>query len=262
LRSRQTIGGYQVLKILGQGSTSITYLVWRQGQNFVLKTLNSKRVNHPQARLLFEHEARILMQLNHPGMPRFLDFFSVMGQPYLVMEMIHGQTLFQQVAAQGVVSQAQAIAWLLEVCDVLEYLHASVPPMLHRDIKPSHLIRRVVPHAAQEIVLVDFGAVKVLALETDHSVAAGYMAPEQQQGQATPASDLYALGSTLIYLLTGQEPSLFYRQGEQGFRIYVEDVPELNPQVTAVIRTLTHPHPQQRYPSVKALATVLRQISL
>jgi eukaryotic-like serine/threonine-protein kinase len=257
----QTIGAYKVMKTLGQGGMGVTYLAWHSGQTVVLKTLNPEWVNHSKARQLFEREAKILRQLNHPGIPRFIDFFVVAEQPYLAMEMVYGQNLGQWVATYGAISQAQAISWTAQVCDVLSYLHRQTPPLLHRDIKPENLIYRTVPKEQHEIAVVDFGAVKILAREAGTQIgSAGYTAPEQQEGQATPASDLYAIGATLVYLLTGQEPSSFYAHREQGFRLYAEYVPGLTSEMISVIRTLTNPKPEERYGSADELANVLRSL--
>jgi serine/threonine protein kinase len=239
----------------------ITYLAWQNGQTVVLKTLNSEWVNHIKALELFEREAKILRQLSHPGIPRFIDFFTIGGQPYLAMEMIYGENLGERIAINGSVSQQQAVSWALQVCNVLAYLHQHTPPILHRDIKPENLIRRTVPHQQYEIAVVDFGAVKVLAREAGTQIgSAGYSAPEQQEGQATPASDLFSVGATLVYLLTGQEPSTFYAHREQGFRLYAEYVPGLSPEMIGLIRTLTNPKPEERYTSAKELADSLRAI--
>ena len=90
----------------------------------------------------------------------------------------------------------------------------------------------------------------------------GYIAPEQDANQITPAVDLYGLGATLIYLLTGKEPDTFYRLGDQEFRIIVEDVPHLNLDLAHIIQKLTHPHPEQRYASAGLVATALQDLQL
>jgi serine/threonine-protein kinase len=257
----ESIGAYKIVKMLGQGGMGITYLAWRAGQSVVLKTLNPDWVTHAKALELFEREAKTLQQLNHPGIPHLLDFFTIDSQPYLVMEMVYGQTLGQYIAQQGAISQSQAIAWGLEVCEILDYLHTQSHPILHRDIKPDNLIQRSIPRHSHEIVVVDFGAVKVLALESGTQIGStGYTAPEQQEGHATPASDLYSLGATLVYLLTGQEPITFYGHREQGFRLYAEYVPGLSPEMVNIIRTLTNPKPEERYPSAASLAETLSQL--
>lgn len=261
LQVQQILGDYQIMQTLGKGEVGITYVAWRNGQSFVLKTLNPEWVAYPKALELFEQEAKTLQRLQHSAIPRFIDFFFMGNLPYLAVEMMHGQDLAQYVAHRGPVSQPQAIAWMLELCDVLEYLHSMSPPVLHRDIQPAHLIRRSVPVNSREIALVDFGTVKFLAVETMTPFGSGgYTAPEQQERNALPASDLYALGPTLIYLLTGKDPSSFYGNRDQGFRLYAEFVPDLSPEMVTVIRKLTNPLPEERYGSARELAEVLHQM--
>ncbi len=261
LRVQQTIGRYQVVKLLGQGEMSLTYLVWRDGKHLVLKTLHPNWVKHPKALDLFEREAKALSQLNHPSIPRILDFFTIEQQPYLVMELISGRSLFQQVTKWGAIPQKQAIGWMLELCEVLEYLHQFSPPVLHQDIRPHNLIRRSTPAAFREISLIDFGAVRVLGLESKTQTGMNpYSSPEHQQGEPSPASDLYSLGITLAFLLSGQDPGEFYRYREQGYRFYAEYVLGLSAEIVQVIRKLTHPEASDRYASAKEVAEVLRLI--
>ena len=261
LTVQQLIGHYQVVKLLGEGEMGFTYLVWRQGKHRVLKTLNSEWVKHPKALDLFKQEAKALSQLSHPSLPQVLDFFVIDQQPYLVLELIHGRSLFQQVTKWGAISQKQAIGWMLELCEVLEYLHQSVPPVLHRDIRPHNLIRRSTPTDVRELSLIDFGAVRGLGLEAKNRASTiGYSAPEQNDGKTSPASDLYSLGTTLAFLLSGQDPSEFYRYREQGYRFYAEYVPGLTPEIVQVIRKLTHPEVHDRYTSAQEVAEALRQI--
>ena len=261
LRVQQTIGRYQIVKLLGQGEMSLTYLVWYDGKHLVLKTLNPNWVEHPKALDLFEREAKALSQLSHPSIPHIVDFFTIERQPYLVMELVSGRSLFQQVTKWGAIPQKQAIGWMLELCEVLEYLHQLSPPVLHQDIRPHNLIRRSAPTAFGEIALVDFGAIRVLSLEAKHRTSAiSYSAPEQYQGEISPASDLYSLGTTLAFLLSGQDPGEFYRYREQGYRFYAEYVPGLSPEVVQVIRKLTHPEISDRYASAPEVSEALRQI--
>ena len=261
LRVQQTIGRYQIVKLLGQGEMSLTYLVWYDGKHLVLKTLNPNWVEHPKALDLFEREAKALSQLSHPSIPHIVDFFTIERQPYLVMELVSGRSLFQQVTKWGAIPQKQAIGWILELCEVLEYLHQLSPPVLHQDIRPHNLIRRSTPTAFREISLVDFGAVRVLSLEAKHRTSAiSYSAPEQYQGEISPGSDLYSLGTTLAFLLSGQDPGEFYRYREQGYRFYAEYVPGLSPEIVQVIRKLTHPEASDRYASAPEVSEALRQI--
>ncbi len=257
LPGRQLLGKYQILRRLGQGQTGITYLGNRDGQTVVLKTVNPERVDHPHAIAQFEKQAHRLSQLSHPGLAQSRDFFLVEKQPYLVSEWIEGQTLFQHVVKRGKVEQPQAIAWALELCDVLAYLHQQQPAILHYDIRPENILRRSSLTESRDLTLVDFGTVR--ALERGEGLGSGYAAPERYE-VATSVADLYALGTTLAFLLSGQEPSLFYRQREQGYRFYAEYVPGLSPELVSVIRKMTHPNPSDRYQSADEVAVALKSL--
>ncbi|OUC13848.1 MAG: hypothetical protein B0A82_15170 [Alkalinema sp. CACIAM 70d] len=257
----QTIGAYQVLKELGRGDTGITYLGWCNGQTVVLKTLNAEWLAQPEALKQFEHQSQILRGLNHPGIPRELAWLTCDRQPYRVMEMIYGQSLADQVAQQGPLPTAEAIAYALEVCDILDYLHSQPEPVIHGDIQPKHLIRRSVLRSGQSITLIDWGTVRPLGWQPDRYFSGiGYMAPDFQEKQISPLSDLYALGTTLAFLLSGTDPSQFYSHAEKGYRFYPEELSGLSAEMVNVIRKLTEPSPQDRYQSVREVAQALRQI--
>ncbi|MDX2214153.1 MAG: FHA domain-containing protein [Oculatellaceae cyanobacterium bins.114] len=261
LQVLQVVENYQILQVLGQGDIGITYQAWRGGQTLALKTLNADWVNNAKAREALECEADMLRGLNHPKIPHVVDFFVAADQPYCVMELMPGRNLAQTVTVQGAVTPEQAIAWVLELCKILDYLHSFTPPILHRGIKPNTLIRQSLPHAPDAIALVDFGAIKTLVLGQEAQIGfTGYTAPEQLAMDATPATDLYALGPLLAYLLTTQNPITFYGDRDQGYRLYADTIPNISPQLADVIQTLTHPQPEQRYPSAKALAEALHKI--
>lgn len=219
LRVIRTVGQYQLLRLLGKGGMGTTFLAWRTphspehqqqppGQRLVVvKQLNADVALIPKARELFEREAAVLKQVNHVGIPRFLDAFSEQDQAYLVMELIHGQNLEQFVLKHGSVKVNQAIHWMQQTCDVLHHLHTHYPPILHRDIKPANLLRQ---YRDSRIIVVDFGAVKAMAGVMGTCIKAeGYTAPEQEAGKPTIASDLFSVGATLVFLLTRKTPLSF-----------------------------------------------------
>lgn len=259
LKVLQTVVEYQVVKTLRDDGIKVTQVVWRNGQSLLLTTLSPEWLRHPKALEVFEAQSKSLLQLSHPGIPRFVDYFVAAGQPYLVSEWVHGQDLKQQVKKKGVLSREEAIATLLQVCDVLDYLHHQPLPFVHQDIRPENLIQRASSLNPYAIAVVGFASLKDLVVGT-HLSASGYTAPEQQQGNPIPASDLYSLGATLVYLLTGKEPVEFYAQREQGFRLYPEYIPNLIPEMMAIIRKLTNLQPDDRFGSARELADMLAQL--
>jgi len=265
-----TIRQYQVLRILGQGGMGTTYLAWNptggkslggnlakvgNPQLLVLKEMNAELAKVAKAQELFEREANTLKTLSHPGIPKYYDFFMELGKKYLAMELIHGQNLEQLVYQQGPVNPTKAIAWMLQTCDVLDYIHSQAAPLIHRDIKPANLILRTLD---SRIVVLDFGAVKETGTAFVTRIGAeGYCAPEQERGQPMIQSDLYAIGPTLIFLLTGEAPFKFYRPRGKVYQFQLDGVPTITPQLRQVIERVTEPHPSDRYATAKELAAAL-----
>ncbi|MDZ7952149.1 protein kinase domain-containing protein [Nostoc sp. DedQUE09] len=262
LSVQQRIRHYQVLRTLGQGGMGTTYLAWDEAgliagvpQLLVLKQMNADMLKIVKAQELFEREAHTLKSLNHPGIPKYYDFFVEGGKKYLAMELIHGQDLEKRVYTTGPVTPNQAIAWMIQTCDILEYLHSQEPPLIHRDIKPANLMVR---SSGNRIVVLDFGAVKEIGTAPGTRIGAeGYCAPEQERGQPLTQSDLYAIGPTLIFLLTGENPFKYYRQRGRNFRFDVAKVPTISSQLRDVIDRVTEPLPRDRYQTAKELAAAL-----
>ncbi len=212
---------YRVLQALGQGGFGATFLAKDEslpGQPYcVIKQLRpTATAPHvmQMARELFEREAQTLGRIgNHPQVPRLLDYFEANQEFYLVQEYVSGSTLQQEVKRSGPLSEAGVKQFLSEILPVLQYIHSH--QVIHRDIKPANLIRR---DQDCKLVLIDFGAVKnqvnpaaASASEqtalTSYAIGTpGFAPPEQMAMRPVYASDIYALGVTCIYLLTGRSP--------------------------------------------------------
>lgn len=255
------VGAYRVLHILGQGDVGITYLAERDGQQFVLKTLNANWINHPNSKPALEVEAELLDQLESPFIPRFVEFFVMDNRPYLVMEKIEGCLLSQKVKQEGVCSLTQAIAKMLKVCDILSYLHQFVPPVLHRNIEASNIICR---EPSDDLVLISFGAIKSLILDRQSAVGShGCIAPEQLSVSATPQIDLYGLAPMFAYLLTGKNPVTFCkRQGNHHYQFVADAVTGFSDRILTIMRRLTHVDDSYHYASVEAVSDDLRALMM
>ncbi len=257
-----TIRHYQVLRTLGQGGMGTTYLAWNpegvttsHPKLLVLKQMNADMAKIAKARELFQREADTLGLLNHPGIPKYYDFFIENKKKYLAMELIHGQDLEKYVYRFGPIAVNQAIEWMMQTCLILDYLHGQNPPLIHRDIKPANLMVR---NSNNRIVVLDFGAVKEIGTAPGTRIGAeGYCAPEQERGQPLTQSDLYAIGPTLIFLLTGENPFKFYRQQGRNFRFDVVMVPTITPKLKELIDKVTEPLPRDRYQTAKEVAAAL-----
>ena len=208
---------YIPLQRLGSGGFATIYTVWDlpiQSQR-VLKVLVD---NSPKALQLFEQEAAVLQNLNHPGIPRVEQgshFLLSVGNspprllPCLVMEKINGQTL-EDVLSQYPQGCPEALVrdWLYQATEILQELHRS--GIIHRDLKPSNLMLR---EETNQLVAIDFGGAKQISWlplglrgNSTRLISPGYSPPEQMAGEAVgPAADFYALGRTMIQLLTGQD---------------------------------------------------------
>ncbi|MGQ4650272.1 protein kinase domain-containing protein [Lyngbya aestuarii] len=196
---------------------------------------------------LFEREAQILKQLNHPRIPKYRDYFHIDESSLwfgLVQEYIPGVSLKEQLLQGKRFTQKQIRQIAVEILNILEFLHQLNPTVLHRDIKPSNLIWG----EDQKIYLVDFGAVQNRAAQegTTFTVVGtyGYAPMEQFGGRALPASDLYALGATLIHLLTGTAPGDL---PQQNLRICFKERVNLTPDLISWLQKLTEPAPEQRF---------------
>jgi serine/threonine protein kinase len=192
---------------------------------------------------LFEREAKVLSQLRHPGIPRFIATFEEPAGTFnLVMQLMPGSTL-RDLFDRRRVSETELRDILIRCLEVLDYLHTRTPPLVHRDLKPSNIVRA----ADGKIALVDFGGVLDGARTQGGSTVVGtfgYMAPEQLHGEVTPATDLYALGATLVSLAGGIEPEDVPRK---GLRMDLErHLPSLDPSLRATLIAMTAPDPSQR----------------
>lgn len=253
---------YHILRTIGHGGMGTTYLAWDKARSvsgtpqlLVLKEMNADMAKVAKAQELFEREARTLKTLHHYGIPKYYDFFLEAGKKYLAMELIHGQDLENLIHDKGAVSPEKAIAWMVQTCDVLNYIHNQKPPLIHRDIKPANLMLRTFD---RQIIVLDFGAVKEIGTYAGTRIGAeGYCAPEQERGQPLIQSDLYAIGPTLIFLLTGETPFKFFRQRGRGYRFNIEGLAMITPQLREVIDRVTEPLAGDRYTNAEQLSKAL-----
>jgi serine/threonine protein kinase len=211
---------------------------------------------------LFEREAQVLQALDHPRIPRYRDYFSLdqqtgAGIPWfgLVQDYIPGFSL-QELLEQGKrFSEKQVRGIATEILKILIYLHELSPPVLHRDIKPSNLILG----EDKQIYLVDFGAVQAQAAVTGVTFTvvgtSGYAPLEQFWGRAVASSDLYALGATLIHLLTGTTPADL---PQKDSRIQFSDKVSLNPSFVGWIENMTEIAIEKRYSTAQQALEALQ----
>jgi len=212
---------YRLDDVLGKGGFGAAYLA----QDLKLKRVCVvKQMLTPEGTSLkdielyranFEREASLLVQLNHPGhpnIPEIYDYFSDAGSNYLVMKYIEGQSLKDVLdqKGEGRIPWREAVRYTLDVCSALNYMHThGDEPVMHRDIKPANILLG----NDGRVWLVDFGLAKAKPVKSTGDLMAtqaagslGYTPLEQWLGEATPESDIYAVGATLHHLVTGQHP--------------------------------------------------------
>ena len=213
-------GRYQVMRLLSDSSGfGKVYEAYYGAIPKLLKILKQKHNDKPRIIELFQQEAAVLSQLNHPGTPRvapdgYFQFFpnnSTEPVHCIIMEKIDGLNLKQWMKQQGnhPISEKQAFNWLKQLAEILHLVHQK--NYFHRDIKPENIMIR----SNGQLVLIDFGTARELTFTYLADVggagsvtkisSAGYTPPEQEKGHAVPQSDFYALGRTFVYLLTGKQ---------------------------------------------------------
>jgi serine/threonine protein kinase len=250
-------GRYQLQSSLGQNAGRQTWLAIDLDGDSPTPAIIKLLAFSPQMSWdefkLFEREAQVLESLEHSRIPKYRDYFSLdreVGEGLcwfgLVQDYIPGKSL-QQLLDEGVrLSEVQVRSIATQILEILIYLHDLNPPILHRDIKPSNLIL----DDLERVYLVDFGAVGDPTLVEGKTFTvvgtAGYAPLEQFWGKAVPASDLYALGATLIHLLTGISPADL---PQHDLRVEFRDRVSLDRHFLEWIETLTNPDLNQRFSS-------------
>lgn len=263
---------YRPLQPIGQGGFGKTFLGADEDipskPRCVIKQLyltNASSLVVRKAAELFHQEAVRLEELGqHAQIPTLLAHFEQQKQLYLVQELIEGQTLERELQQQGVFTEDQIWKLLQDLLPVLKFVHDR--QVIHRDIKPPNIMRR---RHDRKLILIDFGVAKLL---TDTALmctgtAVGtveYMAPEQTRGKALPASDLYSLGVTCLYLLTGVSPLDLFDivENQWAWQKFLPNGTKVSDRLTRILQKLLHPALSQRYQSVGEVLQALKPASL
>ena len=250
---------YRLGPLIGEGGQGSTWLALdtERERRVAVKEFSLDKADDWKEFELFQRECRVLHELDHPGIPDYLSEHEADDETsfYLVMEYVPGQTLAEQLADDGVFDEAKLWWVLWRLIDILDHLHVRIPPIVHRDLKPSNLIER--PDG--RLVLVDFGGVRDFFRSDGGSTVVGtfgYMAPEQLHGQATPATDIYSLGATLVTLGTGIQPEHIERK---GLRMRLSKHLRLSKPLMRVLQRLVEPDPDKRPASAEALRELLQR---
>lgn len=253
---------YRVDRVLGKGGMGHVYVV-RDERFANAKSLRSMKEMIPRFSDLhtnmanFEREANVLDSLRHPSIPRVYDSFIEFNRAYLVLEFIDGLDLEQVLERQpGLMPPETVAGWMIQLCDIVGYLHAQNPPVIFRDLKPSNVI--LTPEG--RIVLIDFGIAKVFQTDDYQTNVGtqGYAAPEQYERKAEARSDIFALGAMMHHMLTKSDPRF-----QAPFSFHERPPRALNPAITpaleaVVVRCLQHDK-EKRYQTVEELRLAIEQ---
>lgn len=239
---------YQIKSLLGRQTGRRTFLATdlQTESSVVIKLLLFGPDFTWEDLKLFEREAEVLKSLAHPAIPKYLDSFDIeteFGKGFaLVQTYIEAKSLQDWIQSGRSFSEEEIKAIATKLLKILSYLHNRQPAVVHRDIKPSNILLTAnrSGNSPGEIYLVDFGSVQTAAHGGTRTIVGtyGYMPPEQFGGETTPASDLYALGATLIYLATGQHPD---KLPQKQMRIQFEDRVNLSPNLISWLQRLIEP---------------------
>lgn len=242
---------YRVVRKLATGGQGSAYVAMDESEQkeIVLKEyllpVHAAQETKRQARESFKQEAELLASLSHPQIVRLQDYFIEGDRGFLVLELIDGESLDALVKRQGPFAANQIMYVLLQMCDILEYLHGQAPPVMHLDFTPQNLLLT----QNKTIKLIDFTIARISG-QDEKAAPAGklaYMPPEQFRGLPTLQSDIYALGGTIYFLLTGEEPEALR---QLDLRTRMPDIPD---RLLQVVFKSTAQNEAERYADIREL---------
>jgi len=252
---------FALKSLLGEGGIGITYcaqdLLTKEW--VAIKVVSLKQARDWKTIDLLEREASTLRNLDYTKIPKYIDSFTIESKKekifYLIQELAPGKTLAQWIEEKHQFSEAQVFKIAQSLLESLKYLQSFSPPIIHRDIKPQNILL----DEKGEVYLVDFGAVQDAYRHTVTGGSTvvgtfGYMAPEQFRGAATPATDLYGLGATLIFLLTRQDPS---ELPEKKLRIDFRAATDIGPFLQKWLDGLIAPTLEERFSNAETALAIL-----
>lgn len=257
---------YEVQQQLGKQPGRQTLLArdLRTQELVVIKLLSLGNDFEWQHLKLFEREAETLKTLSHPAIPCYLDYIELDSPDNkgfaLVQSYVEGKTLEQHLKAGRTFSDTEVKELATALLEILTYLHDRESPVVHRDIKPSNiLLTNRSGNSVGQVYLVDFGSVQTIAAQEGGTITVvgtyGYMPPEQFGGRTTPASDLYSLGATLIYLITGCHPT---ELPQKNGRIEFQQIANLDATLMDWLEWMTEPSLDRRLISAQEALQALQ----
>lgn len=243
-------GKYEILTEIGRGGMSIVYLAMdkRLNKQWAIKEVLKKGVSKNDEIVVnsLMAEANLIKRLDHSAFPRIVDIIDNGQTIYIVMDYIEGESLDKIIEEHGAQSEENVIAWAMQICDALNYLHNQKPnPIIYRDMKPANLMLK--PEGEYGIIkIIDFGIAREFKdknlADTTVLGTKGYASPEHYAGHTDIRSDIFSLGMTMHHLLTGVDP----RKGDQYASVRNWN-PDLSEGIEIIIDKCVQPAPENRY---------------
>ncbi|MEW6731880.1 MAG: serine/threonine-protein kinase [Acidobacteriota bacterium] len=264
---------YQIIGPLGSGGASEVYLCERLmvGDRVALKVLNTTATAAPDKAWRFHLEAQTTASIKHPNVITIHDFdFTEKGTPFIVMELLRGQTLFGELKRQGRFPLRRAIQIITPICSALNVAH--LRNIIHRDLKPANVVLHRMDDGAEVVKLIDFGIAKrhmdIASMNTAPGLLVGtpaYMAPERCLEEPYDArADIYNLGLILYEMVAGRHPfvaktvtAMMAKQISEEPPSLIKQVPDLPPEIEAVIFKALAKSPDKRYSTTLEFADEL-----
>jgi serine/threonine protein kinase len=272
---------YEIRAPLGAGGFGTVYKAWQQQfeRNVAFKILNTNVLEEPDGALRFEREAKSISALRHKNIVSFYGFGIWNQAPYMVMELVEGTSLYQELLRDRRLSPNRAAGLVQQICEALASAHQH--GIVHRDLKPANIMIIRTPGFTDTIKIIDFGLAKLMpgygiAAQklTESGFAIGtchYMSPEQCVGNEAVdhRADIYAAGCILYECLTGKPPfeadenvAIMFKHLNEHPKPLAELIPD-NPEtqaLQAIIDRAMAKAPAERYESASAMADDLNQV--
>jgi len=261
LSGKSLVNRYKLLKLIKSGGMGVVFLAEDKHlerlcavKSLVIQHRKRKK-NHKRDIERFKREANILVDLHHNNLPRVYDYFCENNNYFLVMDYIEGEDLLAIINRHGNegIPEADVLNWLIEICNILNYLHTHQPPVIYSDLKPSNIMLR---KKDKRIILIDFGLAilsnMIPPVGDAYMGTLGYAPEEQCNGKTTTVSDIYSLGATAYHLLTGSISHDFIK------RPLREKKKDIGEEFDRIISKCLQKDQADRYQDVKTLSHELQ----
>lgn len=245
--------GVIIEKALSYGGSSAIYLARRSnGAPIVLKEFvvadSMSDAARSKALAMFKKEALLLSKLDHKDIAKIYDHFVENGRHYMSLEYVKGEDLRRLTARRGTISERTVLQWVRQLLEILVYLESQSPPIVHRDLTPENIVLR----KNGKLAVIDFGAANEFIGTATGTVVGkqGYISPEQFRGKSEVKSDIYSLGCTAYFLLTGKEPEALRQCFTKNFNAQITD------NLNDLIASMTSQRATERPSAKNALKTL------